>query len=86
MTTLSWKKISAQEGLMLLGFDLRHAARGRVLVATGPIHSKRYSFYYRCGDGHMMYRWGRLLNAEATYIDDELSTVRFFPESHLCDK
>jgi len=74
------KKVSAQEGLKLLGFDTRRAARGRVLVAIGPVHSKRYSFYYRKGDGHTLYRWGRLANAEVSYIDGELSTVRFLPD------
>lgn len=80
MSTLTVKKVSAQEGLKLLGFDLKRAARGRVLVAMGPIHSKRYSFYYRKGDGHTLFRWGRLANAEVSYIDGKLSTVRFLPD------
>lgn len=78
---LTVKKINAQEGLGLLGFNTRRPARGRVLVKTGPVKLKRYSFYHRAGDGHTLYRWGRLVSAEAHYIDGELASVVFCPET-----
>lgn len=80
---LSWRKLSAQEGLKLLGYNLHNAARGSVLVAQGPIKSKHYAFRYRKGDGHILYRWGRLTGAEACYADGKLSTVRFYPDGFI---
>lgn len=79
---LTWRKISAQEGLKLLGYDLRRPVRGSVMVAQGPIKSKHYAFRYRVGDGHTLYRWGRLTGAQATYMDGELITVRFYPDGY----
>lgn len=77
---LTWRKISAQEGLKLLGYDLRRPVRGSVMVAQGCIKVKHYAFRYRVGDGHTLYRLGRLLSARATYADGELLTVVFYPD------
>lgn len=54
---------SAQEALKAMGYDLSRRCRGSVLVEAGPVKLKRYAFRYRVGDGHVLYRWGRLCSA-----------------------
>ena len=71
------RQVSAQEGLKALGWDLNHAARGHVMVRVGVIKSKYYAARYRVGDGHLLYRWGRLTGAEITYLDGKFSHVVF---------
>ena len=71
------KRVSAQEGLKMLGWDLKKPQRGRVLVRTGICRSKHYSARYRIGDGHLLFRWGRLTGAELTYVNGRFSHVCF---------
>ena len=59
------RKVSTVEGLALTG--QAGAKRGRVLVRMGFAQVKRYSFHRRAGDGHVLFRWGRLVGATATY-------------------
>ena len=59
-------KVSAQEALTAMGFNLNHPCRGAVLTKSlgspfAPI--KRRAFRHRLGDGHVFTRWGRLVGA-----------------------
>jgi hypothetical protein len=78
---VTWKEVSTLEGMKLLG--LENATRGRVLTSwRNTVGVTRYSFRRRKGDGHILYRWGRLNHgAKATYIDGKLSTVVFYREN-----
>jgi hypothetical protein len=58
------RKVSTTEGLALTG--QAWAKRGRVLVRMGFAQVKRYSFHRRAGDGHVLFRWGRLAGATVT--------------------
>jgi hypothetical protein len=77
---LTWRDMSATEGLQLyleLMGQPKDARRGRILVHTGTIRCKWYSFRRRMGDGHILTRWGRVVSARATYGDNKLLTVSF---------
>lgn len=49
------------EALKEMGFDLKHPARGSIMIERGPIKVKRYAFRYRVGDGHVLTRAGRVV-------------------------
>jgi len=74
---ITTKHVAPQEALKLLGWDLNHPTKGKVMVSTGAIRVKYYSARYRVGDGHLLYRWGRLTEAVLTYIDGKFSHACF---------
>lgn len=78
MTALSFKTVSATEGLRLLGVDPDRAHRRiSVMVSRGPIRVKHYAAWYRLRDRQLLYRWGTLNVARVTYIDGAFSHVVF---------
>ena len=72
---MKWKKVSALTGLALTGQAGK--VRGYVIVSAGPGRVKRYAFRQRKGDGHILYRWGRLTGATASYDGERLVSVVF---------
>jgi hypothetical protein len=78
--SISQTRVSALEALALLGVDTkaRGQVRARVLVLEkGSGLTKRYTAHLRKGDGHLRYRWGRLVSATVYRIDGKISTVVF---------
>lgn len=67
------KTISVEDGLHLIGakFSNRGAVQAEVLIRVGEVQVKRYAVRRRVGDGHTVYRWGRLVSAEVSYFDDD---------------
>lgn len=70
------------EALALIGVDVtaKGPVRPLIMVATSTIRSKHYRANLRKSDGQLLYRWGRLATAEATFIDGKFSTARFHRE------
>ena len=68
--------VSVEEGLRLSGivFTKTGGAKGRVLIRVGPCKFKRYSIRRRAGDGHTVFRWGRLVGA---VFNPDSKTVHF---------
>lgn len=54
--------ISPLLALKELGYDTRKPCRGSVIVETRPGKFKHYAFRHRVGDGHVICRFGRLVN------------------------
>lgn len=82
--TTETKKISVEDGLHLIGakFSPRGATQAQVNVRMNMCEIKRYAVRRRVGDGHTVFRWGRLVSCEATYYSDapDSPVVIFIPE------
>lgn len=61
--TSEQRTVSALVALKDMGFDTSKPCTGSVIVQTGAMPLKRYRFRYRVGDGHVLFRWGRLVSA-----------------------
>lgn len=77
---ITTRRVPAQEALRMMDWDLNHPARGHVMVRIGVIRAKHYAVRYRVGDGHLLYRWGRLPSAELTFLDHKFSHAVFYRE------
>lgn len=81
------RRVDCIEGFRILGARIspRGAAQADALVKiNGGPHVKRYSIRRRVGDGHTVYRWGRLVAAEVTESSDGgRPIVVFIPESYI---
>jgi hypothetical protein len=77
MTQIAIRQVSIHDALTLIGWDISKPARGHVMVKRGVIRIKHYAARYRMRDGALLYRWGSLTKAQATYIDGTFSHVVF---------
>lgn len=81
--TVTRQRVSVEDGLKILGckFSPSGVVKADVLVRCGLANSKRYAIRRRAGDGHTLYRWGRLVSAEVTtFSDSPYRYVVFIPE------
>lgn len=80
------RRVDCIEGFRLLGAKIspRGVAEADVLVRVGEVRHKRYKARRRAGDGHTVYRWGRLVGAEVVQYGDDPTdfVVVFIPESN----
>ena len=75
------RTLTAIAALNAMGYDTRRPVRARVLVRQGAIKTKRYTCRLRISDGHVLFRWGRLLGAKEVLP----GIFVFFSEEHPND-